>query len=325
MLVTVIMESNIEVEIQGLSKSFGEITAVDDVSLSVPRGSIFGLLGPNGAGKSTTIRLLCTLLRPDKGTALVSGKDILKDPVQVRLTTGVLPEEGNHTLYENMSAYDNLVYFARLYGLNEEEIPNRVKDLLEFMELWDRKDDTAGKLSSGNRQRIALCRAMLHQPTVLLLDEPTSSLDPIAAKRVRQLILNLSRKYGQTFFINSHNLAEVERICDRVAIIDKGQILISGGIRELRDKLRTRRVFRIIIADGIEKAKEIAEKQPYVNSVEKDIDSLVVEVENARSNNPALLRVLLDHGVEIVEMAEEEASLEDIYLQVVREGSISWQ
>ncbi|TFG14489.1 ABC transporter ATP-binding protein [Candidatus Thorarchaeota archaeon] len=316
------METTFEVKIQGLTKRFGEITAVDNVSLDVPKGSIFGLLGPNGAGKSTTVRLLCTLLKPDKGTASVSGIDILQDPVEVRQTTGVLPEEANHTLYENMSAYDNLVYFARLYGMKDEEIPSRVKELLEFMGLWNRKDDAAGKLSSGNRQRVALCRAMLHEPTVLLLDEPTSSLDPIAAKRVRQLILNLSREYGQTFFINSHNLAEIERICDRVAIIDKGEILISGKTRELTDKLRTKRVFRMIIAEGIEKAKEIAEQQPYVKLAEVGIDSLVVEVENARSNNPSLLRVLLGQGVDIVEMVEEEATLEDIYLQVVREGSV---
>jgi ABC-2 type transport system ATP-binding protein len=316
------MQTAAEVDIQGLTKKFGEITAVDGISLSVPRGSIFGLLGPNGAGKSTTLRLLCTLLKPDKGTASVSGKDILEDPVQVRLTTGVLPEEGNHTLYENMSAYDNLVYFARLYGMKEEEIPSRVRELLEFMDLWDRKDDAAGKLSSGNRQRVALCRAMLHEPTVLLLDEPTSSLDPIAAKRVRQLILNLSQKYGQTFFINSHNLAEVERICDRIAIIDKGRILIAGETQELRDKLRTQRVFRIVISNGMEKAKQIAAQQSYVISAEIDTDSLIIEVENARKNNPSILRALLNQGVDIVEMSEEEATLEDIYLQFVKEDGI---
>jgi ABC-2 type transport system ATP-binding protein len=217
-----------EVIISRLTKNFDDLTAVDHIELNVPKGSIYGLLGPNGAGKSTTIRLLCTLLRPDDGTATVSGFDVIESPVSVREITGVLPEEGNHTLYQALSVYDNLDYFARLYDVPEDEIPARIEELLTFMELWERKDDPAGELSTGNRQRLALCRALLHKPKVLLLDEPTATLDPVAAKKVRELILSLSEKYGQTFFINSHNLTEVQRICDRIAIIDEGKILLSG-------------------------------------------------------------------------------------------------
>ena len=310
-----------DVTISHLTKNFGELIAVDDMNLEIPAGTIFGLLGPNGAGKSTTTRMLCTLLKPTSGTASVSGHDILEAPVAVRQTTGVLPEEGNHTLYPSMSAYENLEYMAKLYGVPKEEIHERIKELLTFMNLWDRKDDKAGELSTGNRQRLALCRAMLHRPTVLLLDEPMSSLDPIASKRVRELIMNLSKEYKQTFFINSHNLNEVQRICDKIAIIDEGKILISGDTAELRKKLYTKQQYRILIMGDIDKAEAIVKGQSFVKTVEKEADTIIAEIEDPFTNNSTLMRALLDAGINVVEFAEEEASLEDLYLQVVKGGS----
>jgi ABC-2 type transport system ATP-binding protein len=309
-----------EVMIKGLTKRFDDLTAVDHIELSVPEGSIYGLLGPNGAGKSTTIRLLCTLLRPNEGTASVGGFDVIEEPVKVREITGVLPEEGNHTLYPALSVYDNLVYFGQLYGITEEEIPARIEELLTFMELWERKDDPAGELSTGNRQRLALCRALLHRPRVLLLDEPTSALDPVAAKRVRELILGLAEKYRQTFFINSHNLAEVQRICDRIAIIDEGQILLCGSTRELRAKLQASENFRIRVADRLEETESITRSTGFVKSVEREADSLVVTIEDPTNNNSVLMQSLLSKGIKIIEFAEEEATLEDLYLDVIKGG-----
>lgn len=310
-----------DVIIMHLTKNFGDLIAVNDMYLEVPAGTIFGLLGPNGAGKSTTTRLLSTLLKPAKGTAIVAGHDILKNPVEVRQNTGVLPEEGNHTLYPTLSAYENLEYFAKLYGVPLEEIPERIEDLLEFMELWERKSDKAGELSTGNRQRLALCRAMLHNPTVLLLDEPTSALDPIASKRVRELILRMSKKYKQTFFINSHNLAEVQRICDSIAIIDEGKILLSGNTQELRKQLYTKQKYRILIMGDTAQAESIATSQSFVTDVEKDSDTLLVEIEDPMENNSRLMRALLDASINVVEFSEEEASLEDLYLQVIKGGA----
>ncbi|MGY5876843.1 MAG: ABC transporter ATP-binding protein [Candidatus Thorarchaeota archaeon] len=309
-----------EVSITQLTKNFGELVAVDHMALKIPAGSIFGLLGPNGAGKSTTIRLLCTLLKPTDGTANVGGHDILEEPVAVRQITGILPEEGNHTLYPTMSAYENLEYFALLYSVPEDEIPSRIEELLTFMELWERKDDKAGELSTGNRQRLALCRAMLHQPKILLLDEPTSALDPVAAKRVRELILTLSEKYEQTFFINSHNLAEVQRICDRIAIIDEGKILLSGETQELRATLKSQQEYRIHIFGDVSLAEAIAKRAEFVESVTSDVDSIIVKVTDPFENNSMLMRMLLEGGVKIVEFAEEETSLEDLYLEVIKGG-----
>ena len=320
--VTVQVVGNLdEVVISGLTKNFDDICAVNRMELSVPKGSIYGLLGPNGAGKSTTIRLLCTLLHPDEGTAKVSGFDIIESPVSVREITGVLPEEGNHTLYPTLSAYDNLAYFAELYEVPEEEIPDRIEELLTFMGLWERKDDPAGELSTGNRQRLALCRAMLHRPKVLLLDEPTSALDPVAAKRVRELVLSLSEKYQQTFFINSHNLAEVQRICDRIAIIDEGKILLSGNTNELRSKLQASQNFRIRVADNLEKVRSIAESMSFVTSITKEADSIVVTIDDPIDNNSSLMQKILSAGIKIVEFSEEEASLEDLYLDVIKGGN----
>ncbi len=307
-----------EVSISNLTKKFGELIAVNEMNLEVPAGTIFGLLGPNGAGKSTTTRVLSTLLRPTSGTAYVAGYDVLKEPVKIREITGVLPEEANHTIYESMTAYENLRYFARLYGVAEEAIDPAIKELLEFMELWDRKDDRAGELSTGNRQRLALCRALLHEPTVLLLDEPTSALDPVASKRVRELILNLSSKYKQTFFINSHNLGEVQRICDKIAIIDQGKILLSGNTEELRATLRGKQQYRMLVRGEITEAEKIAKGLNFVKSVETEIDTLLLEIENPMDNNSKLLKSMLDGGVNVIELSEDEASLEDLYLDVIK-------
>ena len=310
-----------EVVVSELTKKFGDLTAVDHINLNVPKGSIYGLLGPNGAGKSTTIRLLCTLLRPDSGSATVSGFDIIQSPVNVREVTGVLPEEGNHTLYQTFSAYENLDYYARLYDVPEDEIHGRIEELLTFMDLWDRKDDPAGELSTGNRQRLALCRALLHNPRVVLLDEPTAALDPVAAKRVRELILSLSEKYSQTFFINSHNLAEVQRVCDRIAIIDEGQILLSGETKELRARLQATQDFRIRVVDNLDKAGSIAESMNFVSSMKKEADSIVVTIDDPIGNNSTLIEELLKQGIRLVEFAEEEATLEDLYLDVIKGGA----
>ncbi|RDE12207.1 MAG: multidrug ABC transporter ATP-binding protein [Candidatus Thorarchaeota archaeon] len=309
-----------EVIIEDLTKRFDDLTAVDHIELNVPEGSIYGLLGPNGAGKSTTIRLLCTLLKPSEGTASVGGFDIIESPVSVREIIGVMPEESNHTLYPAMSTYENLEYFGKLYGIPEAEIPERIEELLSFMGLWERKDDPAGELSTGNRQRLALCRALLHRPRVILLDEPTSALDPIAAKRVRELILSLAEKYRQTFFINSHNLAEVQRICDRIAIIDKGRILLSGKTKELQSKLQASQNFTIRVTDDLEKALSIAKSMKFVTSAEKEVDSLQVTIEDPMGNNSTLMKSLLSHGVNIIEFAEQEATLEDLYLGVINGG-----
>jgi ABC-2 type transport system ATP-binding protein len=309
-----------EVIISGLTKRFDDLTAVDHIELTVPEGSIYGLLGPNGAGKSTTIRLLCTLLRPNEGSAKVGGFDVIESPVQVREITGVLPEEGNHTLYQTMSAYENLEYFGKLYSIPINELHERIEELLTFMDLWERKDDPAGELSTGNRQRLALCRALLHRPKVLLLDEPTSALDPVAAKRVRELILSLAEKYKQTFFINSHNLSEVQRMCDRIAIIDEGQILISGDTEELRSRLRTSDNFRIRVVDDLETALSIVTSLNFVKSAEREVDSILATIEDPIINNTILLQTLLSKGIRIIEFAEEEASLEDLYLDVIKGG-----
>jgi len=309
-----------EIKISGLTKKFGDLVAVDQMDLDIPAGSIFGLLGPNGAGKSTTTRLLSTLLRPIDGTATVCEFDIVAEPVRVREVTGVLPEEGNHTLYPGMSAYENLEYFAKLYDVPEEEIPERIEELLTFMVLWDRKDDKAGELSTGNRQRLALCRAILHRPKVLLLDEPTSALDPIAAKRVRELILELSKKYKQTFLINSHNLPEVQRVCDRIAIIDEGKILLEGRTQELRSKLLAKQEYRIVIVGDIAKAAAVVESVTFVEDVKLGVDSIIVTIEDPMENNSSLMRTMLLQGIQIVEFTEEAATLEDLYLDVVKGG-----
>ncbi|MEM2142650.1 MAG: ABC transporter ATP-binding protein [Candidatus Thorarchaeota archaeon] len=304
-----------------LTKQFGENVAVDHIDMDVPEGCVFGLLGPNGAGKSTTVRLLSTLLKPTSGTAVVASHDILKAPVKVRESVGILPEEGSHTFYPTLSVLENLRYYARLYGVPEEQIDARIEELLRFMELWERRDDRVGELSTGNRQRLALCRALLHGPRVVLLDEPTASLDPVAAGKVRDLIMDLARTQRYTFFINSHNLAEVQRICDHIAIIDGGKILLTGKTAELRKKLRGKQEFRLRVVGKIDLAEKILSSSSVVEIVKKSVDTLIIRVQDPLENNTAVVKSLIDGGVKIVELAEEEVTLEDIYLQTIRGGT----
>ena len=202
-----------------LTKEFAKITAVDNVSLDVRRGEVFGFLGPNAAGNSTTVKVAATLLMPSKGSIVIEGYDVLEQPVEVRSIIGLLPEDGASTHYDRLSAYKNLEYIGRLYDVPEETLENRIEELLEFLELSYRKDDSPATYSTGLKQKLSIARSMIHNPLVVFLDEPTSSLDPIMSKRVREFIDTQAEGGKQTFFLCTHLLSEVEALCDRVGFI----------------------------------------------------------------------------------------------------------
>lgn len=215
----------------GLSKQFGKMTAVDNVSLCVREGEFFGFLGPNGAGKSTTIKLLCGLLRPTAGSIQVAGFDLARQPLAVKQQIGLLPEETN--LYERLSAEEFLIFAARMYGIARDEAQRRTRDLLELLELTEAKDKLIVDYSMGMKKKTALAAALIHSPRVLFMDEPFNGIDPVSVRAIRNVLRQLTER-GTTIFFSSHVMEVVERLCTRVAIINHGRIVGEGTLAELR-------------------------------------------------------------------------------------------
>ncbi|MFX0078397.1 MAG: ATP-binding cassette domain-containing protein [Candidatus Hermodarchaeota archaeon] len=306
------------IEISELTKQFEKITAVSDVSLDVQRGEVFGFLGPNAAGKSTTVKIAATLLEPTKGTIAVEGHDVLEAPVDVRAITGLLPEDGANTHYDRLSTYKNLEYFGRLYDVPEEKLQDRIERLLEFLGLSDRKDDSPATFSTGLKQKLSLARSMIHDPRVVFLDEPTSSLDPIMSKRVRDFIDEQAEVGRQTFFLCTHLLSEVEELCDRVGFISRGVLVEVGRPKDLRRKFWTVRTYEVQLADAdLPRGREIISTTGLVESVRVEGDRVVFEVEDAETKNPQIIRALMESNQRIVEFRERVPDLEDVYLKVI--------
>jgi ABC-2 type transport system ATP-binding protein len=302
------------IEAEGLTKDFKDFRAVDEVTFTVPAGSVLAVLGPNGAGKTTTVRMLTSLLRPTSGRALVAGYDILTQPAQVRANVGVLTEQ--HGLYERMRALEYLDFFGRVYRLSAQERRKRALDLLERFGLADATHKRLGEYSKGMKQKLALVRAMLHNPPVLLLDEPTSAMDPQSAKLVRDAIVELQRD-RRTIILTTHNLNEAQILADRIAVIRRGRIIANGTFAELSQRFVGDPVMEIQFAQPLNGvAKELASMVEIVDSAEL---SLRYRTPDPKATNPAILRKLSAHGVDVITLSEVKQSLEAVYLQIVAE------
>ena len=288
------------------------LTAVDDLSLDVAQGEVFGFLGPNGAGKTTTIRLLACLIRPTGGSAVVNGFIVGRDNAAIRRSVGLLTETPG--MYDRLGAAANLTFFGRFYGL--ENVDAQVEKYLRLFGLWDRREDEVGAFSKGMRQKLALARALLHEPELLFLDEPTAGLDPEAARLVRDAIASL-RGQGRTIFLCTHNLDEAERLCDRVAVF-KSRLLVVDEPTQLRRQYFGRQVvfhLRAMLPD----LTALVAALPDVRSVEAVDDKLLVRLSDPEQNNPAIIRALVAAGADLQFVGELRHSLEDVYLQLVRE------
>lgn len=302
------------IESHELTKDFDDFRAVDRVTLNVPSGTVLALLGPNGAGKTTTVRMLTSILAPTSGWAKVAGYDVRSEPTKVRAHVGVLTEQ--HGLYERMKAMEYLDFFGQVYHLPAEQRKRNAMSLMERFGLESALDKRLGEYSKGMKQKLALVRAMLHNPPVLLLDEPTSAMDPQSAKQVRDAILEL-RQDECTFLITTHNLAEAQILADKIAIIRHGRIVAQGTFDELARRfvgeplmeLRTREHLNGLAGD-ISDMVSIEEIGP---------NWLRYRVADPNTTNPALLRRITGLGVDVVTLAPVSQTLEDIYLQVVKE------
>ena len=289
-----------------------KLTAVDRLSLDVAPGEVFGFLGPNGAGKTTTIRMLACLIAPTSGTAVVNGLAVGRDSTAIRRSVGILTETPG--MYDRLSAAANLEFFARLYGV--EDTASQVEKYLRMLGLWERRQDEVGGFSKGMRQKLALARALLHEPKLVFLDEPTAGLDPEAAHLVREFITEIQGQ-GRTVFLCTHNLDEAERLCSHVAVF-KSRLLVVDTPSSLRQHLFGRQVVFHLRAMLPDLAAAVG-ALPYVESAEAIDNKLVVRLADPDLRNPDILRMLVAAGADVQFVGELRHSLEDVYLQLMRD------
>jgi ABC-2 type transport system ATP-binding protein len=303
------------IHIEHLSRFFGTVKAVDDLSLEVPAGIVFGFLGPNGAGKTTTIHLLLGLLEPTTGQASVLGFDTRTQAEAIRTHSGALLEFAG--LYERMSAQDNLDFYGRIYQMPEPDRRARIKELLTHMELWDRRQDEVGKWSRGMKQKLAVARALLHHPPLVFLDEPTAGFDPIAAVALREDLASLVAREGVTVFLNTHNLTEAEKLCAQVGVIRQGKLLAVGTPDELRAKTGGPQA-EIVGGGFTEQMLATLRERLEVAHAELHNSHLLLELRGESKMGP-LVRLLVQAGAEVEEVRRGKASLEDVFLTLMEE------
>jgi ABC-2 type transport system ATP-binding protein len=300
------------IETHDLSKQFDDFLAVDGVSLQVGAGEVLALLGPNGAGKTTTVRMLTSILRPSRGWARVAGYDVVRQSAKVRAVVGVLTEQ--HGLYGRMPADEYLNFFGQLYGLQPSFRQQQVRELLEQFGLSSYPRLRLGEYSKGMRQKLALARALLHQPPVLLLDEPTSAMDPESARLVRNAIRQL-RSAERAIIICTHNLAEAEELADQLAIIRRGRIIAKGSPAALKRSLLGLEEYEVQLATRLN--GRVPKLPDGVDLTLQGEACLRYRTPQPERVNPAVLRALLEQGLEVVTLQEVPRSLEQVYLQAI--------
>ena len=306
------------IKTQNISKTFRigkkgqtELKAVQNLNLEVEKGEVFGFLGPNGAGKTTTVRMLTALIRPSTGQAQIAGYELGKQDTEIRRNVGILTESPG--MYERLSAEKNLTIFANLYDV--PDVPQAVNKYLSMLGLWERRYDAVGSFSKGMRQKLAVARALIHEPQILFLDEPTTGLDPEAAKTVRDFIEELKTQ-GRTIFMTTHNLDEAERLCDRVGIF-RQELLSLDTPANLRKQLFGRKVvFHLREVNPI--WVEEVSKLDGISHVEIVENKLVVSMQDPEQSNPIIIKYLVGVGAQILFVGELRHSLEQIYLEMVK-------
>jgi ABC-2 type transport system ATP-binding protein len=305
-----------EIVTEGLTKRFDSFTAVDGLTFEVGEGEIFGILGPNGAGKTTTIRMLASLLTPTEGRAYVGGFDVVDDSLRVREMVGILTE--SPSLYDRLTALENLEFFAEAYGVSDRQVrSSKIRELLEFFDLWPRRDDKVGSYSKGMKQKLAIARALVHDPDVLFLDEPTSGLDPRSSKDIRGLMEELSRREGQTILLCTHRLEDAERLCSRVMLINEGGMVTMGTTDELRSQIAGTPVLRVRLSEVSETIVDAVRSMDGVEEAVVDGTTLSISVKEADRVTPQIVRGIVMAGGMIQSVEVRKPSLEEIYLKLV--------
>lgn len=302
------------IRVENLTKKFGSITAVENISFIIEKGQIFGFLGPNGAGKTTTIRMLAALIKPTNGKITIDEKDAFSEPEHIRSIIGLLTESPG--MYEKISAFENLNYFSSFYNIDEIARRNNIEKFLKMFKLWERRNDAVKTFSKGMKQKLALARALVHEPKILFLDEPTAGLDPESAFMVRNFIENLRNDAKTTVFLCTHNLEEASNLSDVVCII-KSRIIKISTLEELQ-KNKHKGKIEAVFANDASKYSAIFKSFTEITSFQAINNKAILYIEEPGRVNPLILKKLISGGAQIIYFNEIKTSLEEIYLDLVK-------
>jgi ABC-2 type transport system ATP-binding protein len=298
---------------ESLSKRYGQVSAVKSLNLEVQTGTVFGFIGPNGAGKSTTMQILATLVKPDAGNAWVGGFDVVKEADEVRRIIGYMPDFFG--VYDNLTAVEYLEFYASCYGIRRDLRRKIALDLLELVGLSDKADSEVDGLSRGMKQRLGLARSLVHDPALLILDEPASGLDPRARIEFREVLKEL-RSMGKTIMISSHILPELAGFCDHIGVMENGELVAIGSVEEITLQVQSGRLVEIRVLDLAEEAEHALSALAQVRSVRRDGSTLQVLVDGDDAAQAQMLRELVERQIPVVRFVETRADIEDVFLRV---------
>jgi len=305
------------IEISGLKKHFGNFQALKGIDLHIKKGTVFGFVGPNGAGKSTTMSILATLLLPSEGTAKVDGMDVTEFPHEVRKKIGYMPDFFG--VYDQLKTDEYLHFYGGSYGIPRKEREELIPQLLELVNLSDKRDAYVDSLSRGMKQRLCLARCLVHDPELLILDEPASGLDPRARIEMREILKEL-KSMGKTIIISSHILPELAEMVDEIGVIEHGEMIAVGNIGQIQQQLMAKRQLSIKLTSGHEQLKGFLNDQPHVQGVFIDGNTLEVQFSSGDEDQAALLKTIIMSGYEVISFQEAQTDLEDIFLAITRGG-----
>ena len=303
------------IETKNLTKNYGNLTAVDDLNLTIQDGDIFGFIGPNGAGKTTTMRILVTLLEPTRGKASINGLDVSRHGKKVRRLVGYMPDFMG--VYDDLKVFEYLEFFAAAFGIERKKRKSIVEGVLELTDLQSKRSVTVDSLSRGMQQRLGLARVLIHDPKVLILDEPASGLDPRARIEIRELLRELKRM-GKTIMISSHILSELEEICDHIGTIEHGRLVFSGTMEEILSRLGIQSKVRVRVVNNQDKAVELLTALPQIRQVQVSGDYISVTFREGKDGDGIIARTLVNADLDIVSIQPERLKLDDAFLQLTK-------
>lgn len=305
------------VEIRGLTKSFGAFQALKSIDLTIEKGTVFGFVGPNGAGKSTTMLILSTLMAPTSGSVKVDGFEVTEHPKEVRKRIGYMPDFFG--VYDQFKTTEYLHFYGASYGIPKSERDQLIPQLLELVNLSDKRDAYVDTLSRGMKQRLCLARCLVHDPELLILDEPASGLDPRARIEMREILKEL-KAMGKTIIISSHILPELAEMVDEIGVIEHGQIIAQGKVADIQNRLRVKRILSVRLTGREEEAEAFLRNHPLVTRTMRDDRVVHVHFAGGDEEQADLLRQLLDEGFRLISFSEAQTNLEDIFLEITKGG-----
>ncbi|NEW05233.1 ABC transporter ATP-binding protein [Paenibacillus sp. SYP-B3998] len=305
------------IELTQLTKKYGNFTALDTLTMQIDKGTVFGFVGPNGAGKSTTMSILATLLNPSSGTAKVGGYDVTEKPKEVRKLIGYMPDFFG--VYDNFKATEYLDFYGASYGISRADRLKLIPQLLDLVNLTEKADFYVDSLSRGMKQRLCLARCLVHEPEVLILDEPASGLDPRARIEMREILKEL-KAMGKTIIISSHILPELAEMVDEIGVIEYGKLIAKGKVADIQNRMKANRVLHVRVVDHREEAKRFLEEQPLVTMVFADEKGIHVHFSGSDAEQSQLLIQLVQRGYQVLSFSEALTNLEDVFLEITKGG-----